>query len=360
MISRPREEFGPARRLLFVTGTPASVRGGSGTFVGISVLRRALEEAGHRVDLVAPSGNSASMVSRFFFNLGARGAARNRKFDAIVGFDLDGLFVSSRGTPRIASIKGVIADELQFERGSTRLSLRFASRLEELHAKRADLVLTTSEYAASRIVAAYGVARERIRIVPEPISLIRWEASLAASRRVEREGPGILCVAHLYPRKEVASLIRALLLMRTPARLRIVGTGPQGEALQALARALGLSDRVTFLGHIPFDRLAEEYRSADIFCLPSVQEGFGIVFVEAMAACLPVVACQAAAVPEVVADGETGLLVPPFDVPALAFVLDRLAIHEADRRRLGEAGRNRVARYDAPVVAQEFLEAIGL
>jgi glycosyltransferase involved in cell wall biosynthesis len=148
--------------------------------------------------------------------------------------------------------------------------------------------------------------------------------------------------------------------MRTPARLRIVGTGPQGEALQALARALGLSDRVTFLGHIPFDRLAEEYRSADIFCLPSVQEGFGIVFLEAMAACLPVVACQAAAVPEVVADGETGLLVPPFDVPALAFVLDRLAIHEADRRRLGEAGRNRVARYDAPVVAQEFLEAIGL
>jgi glycosyltransferase involved in cell wall biosynthesis len=360
IISRPREASRPARRLLFVTGTPTSVRGGSGTFVGISVLRRALEEAGHRVDLVAPTGNGSSTISRFFFNLGARGAARGRNYDGIVGFDLDGLFVSSPGTPRIAAIKGVIADEQRFERGMTRLSLGMASRLEKIHVERSDLVLATSEYASTRIQAAYGVPRERIRIVPEPISRIRWEAALAASRRVEREGPGILCVAHLYPRKAISNLIRALLLMRTPARLRVVGTGPQSEALQALARALGLSERVTFLGHVSFERLAEEYRSADVFCLPSVQEGFGIVFLEAMASGLPIVACEAAAMPEVVADDECGVLVPPLDVPALAFALDRLASSEEERRRLGGAGRRRAALYDAPIVAEQFLEAIGL
>ncbi len=360
IIPRSRPLARPARRLLFVTGTPASVRDGSGTYVGITVLREALEDAGHRVDLVAPSGRSAATISRLLFNLGVRGAATGRKFDAVVGFDLDGLFVSAPGTLRVASIKGVIADELRFERGATRLSLRLAARLEKLHAAGADLVLTTSEYAAARIASEYGVAPERIRIVPEPIDRIRWEASLAAASRVEREGPVILCVAHLYPRKQVESLVRALLLMREPARLRVVGTGPRRAALEGLVSELGLTDRVALLGHVPFGRLAEEYRSADIFCLPSAQEGFGIVFLEAMAAGLPIVACQTAAVPEVVRDGECGLLVPPRDVPALAFALDRLAGSVEERRRLAAGGRRRVARYDAPVVAEEFLEALGL
>jgi len=348
------------RRLLFVTGTPATVRGGSGTFVGITVLRRALEEAGHRVDLVAPSHRSTATIARLLFNVGARGAARGRRFDAVVGFDLDGLFVSAPDTLRVAAIKGVIADELRFERGATRLSLRLASRLEARHVRRSDLVVTTSEYAASRIAEEYGAPRERLRVVPEPIALRRWTAALAAARRAEHEDIVILCVAHLYPRKQVESLIRALLLLRTPARLRVVGTGPEEESLRRLAAELGLADRVTFLGHIPFERLSAEYKTADIFCLPSVQEGFGIVFLEAMAAGLPIVACRAAAVPEVVPDWGCGLLVPPRDVPALAFVLDRLAGSEEGRRRLGAAGRRRAALYDAPIVAERFLEAIGL
>src|SRR5262249_30541396 len=111
---------------------------------------------------------------------------------------------------------------------------------------------------------------------------------------------------------------------------------------------------------VSFETLAEEYRSADIFCLPSVQEGFGIVFLEAMAAGLPIVACEAAAMPEVVVDGECGVLVPPLDVPVLAFALDRLAGSPEERRRLGAGGRDRVEQFDAPVVAEKFLEAIRL
>ena len=76
-----------------------------------------------------------------------------------------------------------------------------------------------------------------------------------------------------------------------------------------------------------------EYVSADCFCLPSVQEGFGIVFLEAMAAGLPVVACRAAAVPEVVRDGETGVLVPPRDPEALAGALGGLLRIRRGRRR---------------------------
>jgi glycosyltransferase involved in cell wall biosynthesis len=346
--------------LLFVTGTPASVRGGSGTFVGISVLRQALQDAGNRVDLIAPGKASFGTLSRLLFNVAARRAARRTRFDAIVGFDLDGLYVCAPGTLRVASIKGVIADELRFERGLTKMSMRTASRFEGVHVRRADRVLTTSSHAADQIAAEYGIAREAIRVVPEPIDLVRWQSALGRAPHVPSPEPVILCVAHLYPRKQVASLLRAMALLKTPARLRVVGTGPELPALRELSRSLGLDARVDLLGHVTFEQLVAEYRAAAVFCLPSLQEGFGIVFLEAMAAGLPIVACQAAAVPEVVPDWECGLLVPPRDVPALAFALDRLAEDEEERRRLGAAGRRRVARYDAPIVARQFLGAIGL
>jgi glycosyltransferase involved in cell wall biosynthesis len=336
------------------------VRGGSGTYVGISVLRQALQDAGHRVELVAPDGDSAGTLSRLFFNLRARRAARRSRYDAIVGFDLDGLFVSAPGTRRVASIKGVIADELLFERGATRLSLLLASWLEKANVGRADRVLATSAYAAGRIAAEYGAEPAKIRVVPEPIDIARWGKALAAAVRIVSEEPVVLCVAHLYPRKQVGSLLRAMALLKTQAKLRVVGTGPEFAALGDLADELGQRGRAELLGHVPFERLAAEYRSAEVFCLPSLQEGFGIVFLEAMAAGLPVVACRAAAVPEVVPDGECGMLVPPGDVPALASALDRLLGDEAERRRLGAAGRRHVSRYDAPIVAVEFLEAIGL
>ena len=349
-------------RLLFVTGTPSGVRQGSGTFVGISVLRQALEDAGHRVELLAPSASSHALLPRLAFNLVARRDASSRgAFDAVVGFDLDGLFVKVPGARRVASIKGVIADERRFERGGTRLAMGIAAQLERAHVRRADVVLTTSAYAASRIAEEYGIAGSSIALVPEPIALARWKAALDAAPRAPRGVAAvILCVAHLYPRKNVESLVRAVALLKSPARLRIVGTGPQAPALEALTRALGLGDRVAILGHVPFESLATEYRNADVFCLPSLQEGFGIVFLEAMAAGLPIVACRTAAVPEVVPDGECGLLVPPRDVPALAWALERLVSDAAERGRLGEAGRRRVARYDAPLVAERFLEAIEL
>ncbi len=350
-------------RLLFVTGTPAGVRQGSGTFVGISVLRQALEDAGHRVEQLAPrAASSHALLPRLAFNLAARReASRLGAFDAVVGFDLDGIFVRIPGARRVASIKGVIADERRFERGWTQFAMGIAARFERAHVRGADRVLTTSAYAATRIAEEYGVERSRIVIVPEPIALARWKAALDAAPRAPRGGEAvILCVAHLYPRKNVESLVRAAALLKTPARLRIAGTGPEAPALETLVRELGLGERVALLGHVPFESLVAEYRNADVFCLPSLQEGFGIVFLEAMAAGLPIVACRAAAVPEVVPDGECGLLVPPRDVPALASALDRLASDVAERARLGEAGRRRVARYDAPLVAREFLEAIGL
>ena len=109
---------------------------------------------------------------------------------------------------------------------------------------------------------------------------------------------------------------------------------------------------------MPFARLLAEYRNAAVFALPSAQEGFGIVFLEAMASSLPVVAARAAAVPEVVADGSTGILVPVNDHAALAEALMKLLQDEQLRRTLGFAGRDRVRQFDSPIVARKFLQAI--
>ena len=97
---------------------------------------------------------------------------------------------------------------------------------------------------------------------------------------------------------------------------------------------------------------------ADCFCLPTVQEGFGLVFAEAMAAGLPIVACRAAAVPEVVEDGHTGLLVRPNDPEELARAMERVLTNAGLRAELGAAGRRRVEVFDLDRVAARLLEAL--
>jgi len=189
---------------------------------------------------------------------------------------------------------------------------------------------------------------------------VRWQRAFESAPDLPRGGKSILCVAHLYPRKNVETLLAAMTRLSHQAVLRVVGIGPDLARLERRARELGLGGRVEFLGHVAFDRLTGEYRRADVFCLPSRQEGFGIVFLEAMAAGLPIVAARAAAVPEVVSDGESGILVAPDSADELATALDRLLSDPEERRRLGEAGRRQVMLFDISRVSRLFLDAVGL
>lgn len=168
-------------------------------------------------------------------------------------------------------------------------------------------------------------------------------------------------MARMYPRKRVGDLLGAAHLLRDripDLRVRVVGAGPAYGVLRERHARLGLGARVRFLGDVSARELAVEYVSADLFCLPSVQEAFGIVVAEAMAAGLPVVACRAAAVPEVVEHGRSGLLVSPGRPDELAGAVERLVRDQELRRTLGAAGTRRVDAFDLPRVARAWQEVL--
>ncbi|HXJ85106.1 MAG TPA: glycosyltransferase family 4 protein [Candidatus Methylomirabilis sp.] len=335
---------------------------GSGTFVGIAGIATGLTALGHEV-LVRPLGRRTRFhtLDRWLYNLGVL-LRPPVGVDVVMGVDLDGfLWARRRRIPFVASLKGIIADELKNERGWVRVLLQTQAHWERLNTGRADLVMVTSRYCAEVARREYGVPAERIAIVPESIDLEAWDDRFARAHRRRRDGPVVLSVARMYPRKRLGDLLRAARVLRDRipgAEVRIVGRGPEWDSLVRLHGDLGLGESTQLLGDVSREQLAEEYVNADVFCLPSVQEGFGIVFLEAMAAGLPVVACRAAAIPEVVGDGATGLLTPPRDPAALAQALENLLRDPVRAGQLGAEGRRRVEGFTPRHVAERFLRAV--
>ena len=344
-------------RFRFLTSTPRDIARGSGTYVGISVLANALRQLGHTVDLESPIRHFPVFTAeRLWFNYGLRASAA---YDCTVGFDMDGYQIAG-GALHVASLKGVIADEFRFERGLTRLTMSVQARCERLHVHRARRVLVTSRYSGECAQRFYGL--EQIpTVVPELIDLAAWRRHLAASPAPARPHSGrftVLYVGRFYRRKRVGLLLESAAELRKAIpnlEVRIVGNGPCDAAWRAQAGRLKLESTVTWLGDITRADLAAEYHRANIFCLPSVQEGFGIVLLEAMAAGQPIVAARAAAIPEV---APHATLVEPESAPALAAGILDLYDSPAAQAAQAEKGLEWVEQFDAPLVARLFVEAV--
>ncbi|WP_216912828.1 MULTISPECIES: glycosyltransferase family 4 protein [unclassified Synechococcus] len=356
-------------RIAFLDSWLQDVAEGSGTAAAIGGLAGALIARGHTVERVVPEGSWPRnlLLRRLWFNLTLprRLAAAEGRYDLVVGFDIDGFRVAHRcPVPYVCCIKGVLAEESRCESGWPRLMLWGLSRLERLNSRRAPLVLSTSRYCCERIEEHYGVPAGRLRLVPEGIAVALWNPAGgdAAALDDAREPHTVLCVARQYPRKRVGDLITAFqsVQQRLPsARLVVIGDGPEHGALRELVERLGLGEVVQLLGALPDDGAVREwYRRSAVFCLPSIQEGFGIVFLEAMASGLPVVSTTATAIPEVVPHGRAGLLVPPRDPAALAEALVTLLTDPVLQAQQRAYGRAHVGPFSWDRVAERFLEAV--
>ncbi len=170
----------------------------------------------------------------------------------------------------------------------------------------------------------------------------------------------MLSVSHLIASKGLDMNIRAIsrLTGKFPdLKYLVVGAGTEISSLKQLARHLGVEDQVEFLGELPHDRAMEYMAIADVFALPSWQEGFGVVYLEAMAHAKPVIACEGEGIADVVEHGKTGILVKPKDVESLAKAVDFLLANPERARAIGERARKLVLeKYTWERNAQRYIE----
>jgi len=349
--------------IIFLDSWFADRARGSGSAVAIAGLADGLSSLGHRVTILRPRVQLGSAdLTRIVANIGFRTRVRSVSSDLIVGFDIDGCFLGRSSVPYVVALKGVAADELRYEHGWTRARFRILSKLERRNARRADRVIVTSEHSRRVATEAYGLEPDGIGIVPEGLDLESWDGIRRAGRP-EGASPSIVSVARQYRRKNTAVLVRAMALVREAipgVRLTVLGDGPELPRLRALVGSMNLSGSVELVGAVDGVReVRDQLARADVFCLPSRQEGFGIVFLEAMAAGLPIVAADCGAVPESAPHGEVSILVAPDDVEGLAAALVDLLTNVELRDRLATGGANRWRRFGWPEVAGRFLSEVG-
>lgn len=195
--------------------------------------------------------------------------------------------------------------------------------------------VTANSGAVADAIVAQGTPADRVEVIYNGIDPFDQAGA------VEDQPPKAVVVANLIHYKGHRDLIEALASMdRRPIEVDLLGDGPERPALEAQVAEAGLTDVVRFQGQVA--DVAGWLREAQLAIHPAHEEGFPNAVLEAMASGLPVIATAVGGTVEIVHDGETGLLVPPSDPPALAAAIDRLAADPELRSRLGRAARQEI------------------
>jgi glycosyltransferase involved in cell wall biosynthesis len=282
-------------------------------------VRHARVRAGHDLDPLLPSRLAHA----------ARAFAPDLLHTHLVHADVYGTLAATTLRTRLVSTKH---NDDPFRAGPFRY-------VERAFARRVDRVIAIT-YALERfIVDRVGIPAEKVDVVPYGLDALPGGG---ASIDVPDDAEVVLAVGRLVPQKGHDVAVRALpaLLREHPRALLVVlGDGPERERLRKLAASLGVGRALHLPGHVP--GIGSWLERARVLVHPSRWEGFGLVSLEAMLAGRPVVATRVSSAPEIVIDGETGLLVPREDPHALATALAAVLGDGALARRLGEAGQRR-------------------
>ncbi|HEX8372223.1 MAG TPA: glycosyltransferase family 4 protein [Chthoniobacterales bacterium] len=234
--------------------------------------------------------------------------------------------------------------------------------------KSADRIVAVSHFTKRKMVECHGVPEELISVLPNTFDAQRFRlpedgSSLRDSFGLPQADKLLLSVGRLAEparMKGFDKVIEALpeILRKVPqARYVIAGSGPDRARLEQIAAECGVSDRVTFMGFVPDARLADLYQACDVFVLPSKKEGFGIVFLEALACGLPVIAGNVDASGEPLLGGELGVLVDPNATNQIAAKSINLLARDQERPQLWDAAylSRRVTEAFGPIAFQNHL-----
>jgi glycosyltransferase involved in cell wall biosynthesis len=318
-------------------------------------------------------------IDNWFFNKTLADATDTIKADVYEAHTVSGYgflnTLKKRNTkkPFIQTVHGVLADEYaqSFQDGSPTFRGKLAnlimwqlSKLEQKSVKNATLTVTISKYSFEKIVQFYDADKTKIRIVPNGVDTQKFKPTKNCGKIKHQIGINnklcVLFVGRLIPRKGLPFLIEAakdVIKEFSQTMFVIAGDGPLKNNLLSHLERINLSDNFAFLGDVNEKLLPTLYNCADVFALPSIQEGQGIALLEAQATGKPVVAFNVGGVKEAMLDKETGLLVKP-DSHELANAIMKLLSSWSLREKMGQKGQEFVSsKFSWDICAQKMLHA---
>ncbi len=223
---------------------------------------------------------------------------------------------------------------------------------------KSDAITAVSSYLKEQTVRDFGVPADRVDVVPNFVDTSVYHPGKEPCHRETLAPDGEKILMHISNFRAVKKVldtveILARVTKRIPARLILIGDGPERPRVQARAEELGVADKVVFLGR--HDSVAELLSCADVFLLPSSKESFGLVALEAMACGAPVVASDVGGIPEVVPHGEAGFLCSVGDVDAMAVAVTNILKDEELHARFVMNGLAVVAeKFTAEFVVPQY------
>ena len=257
------------------------------------------------------------------------------------------------GVPMVATIHHPLPIDIKAELAQApnewekiKRILFYPPLMQGIVARRLDGIITDSWSSAHEVSRMFKVPQSKIRMVYLGVDTDVFKR-LDGHRK---EQGRLIMVGRTGDRKKgILYLLQALKLLKgddVDLKLTIVDKLTPGDSFALkLVEKYGLGDMVTFTGRLTTEELVSQYSAAEVAITSSVYEGFGLPAAEAMACEVPVIATRAGALPEVVKEGETGILVPPKNPHALATAIKRLLEDESMRRRMGVEGRKRMERH---------------
>ena len=291
----------------------------------------------------------------------------NRSFDLIEATSNRGVACGisklKKRPPIFTRVSTTMKQAFAYEKTKPDLNFRLAAKLEEEQIKRSDFLVTHTQSHSHLVSKELSLENSKFKIIPHAISLNKSQ-NTGPKSNTTNASIRILFVGRLEPRKGFDVLMKAIPIVlkeNNDIHFDICGDGKVAKS----SVLNEFSQNITFHGYKPREELEKLYEDSDIFVAPSRYESFGIIYLEAMKYGKPVVACNSGGTPEVVNDGETGILANPGDYRSLANAMLKLSNDKSLRVKMGTAGRKTIEeKFSLPNLIEStmdfYFQAVGL